>query len=91
MQFSVGATSADGPVPVHQSALDLPINAATLHVPAGGAAALATPIRLRIAEGAGPDGDPFLWSIPGRREELSLYVSLDLPPPFAIGCRLGFS
>jgi len=88
--FTVLATANGEPLEVHQPALDIGVNATTLHVPAGGAVTLGTPIRLRIAEGADRGNDGFVWTIAHAKDGLSLTVQLDLPEPFALRCPLSF-
>lgn len=88
--FSVLATAGGRALPVHQPALDIPVNPKTLRVPPGGTLTLPTPIRLRISEGAGAGRDGFVWTIPHAPEAVSLQVRLDLPAPFATPCTVSF-
>ena len=88
--FSVMATADGKPLAVHRPTLDIAVNPATVRLPPGATATIATPIRLRIAEGAAPADYGFVWTIAHRKESVSLQVRLDLPAPFALLCPLSF-
>ena len=80
--FSVLATAGGKPLIVHQPALDIGVNPITIVLPPGGVVTLHSPIRLRIAAGAEPGTDRFVWTIAQRPEDVTLHVRLGLPPPF---------
>lgn len=88
--FSVLATADGKPLPVHQPALDIPVNPTTIRLPPRRMVSLETPIRLRIAEGAVPGTDGFIWTIARAKESVFLQVKLDLPAPFAVLCPVLF-
>lgn len=80
--FSVLATGDGKPLTVHEPALDIPVRPIMLHLPPGSTVTVETPIQLRIAEGADPGDDGFIWTIRHARESVSLRVRLLLPAPF---------
>jgi hypothetical protein len=84
--FAVRASAGGAAVPVHEPALDIGVNRTTLRVPAGGTVQLETPIRLRLD--AEPDTDRFVWTVPHRRDGLSVQVDLQLPAPFDVPCEV---
>ena len=88
--FSVLATAESTPLIVHQPALDIPVNLTTIRLPPSVTVTLETPIRLRIAEGAEPGTDGFVWTIAQRKEMVSLQIKLDLAAPFGALCPLLF-
>ena len=83
LDFSVTARTGGNPVPVRQPALDIGLQATTIHVPAHGSAGLETPIRLRIAAGAEAGTDGFVWTVAHPLAGLSLRIEVGLPAPFA--------
>jgi hypothetical protein len=82
--FSVIGTAGNKPLTVHQPALDIGVRPTTIRVPPKATVTIATPIRLRISEGAGPGTDGFIWTIPHDRKSVSLQVKLELPGPFGV-------
>jgi hypothetical protein len=79
--FSILASTGSKPLTVHQPVLDISVRHATIHLSPEVAVTIWTPIRLRIAEGAEPGTDGFLWTIAHEREGLSLQAKLELSAP----------
>lgn len=88
--FSVVATACGKSLTVHQPALDIPVHRTTIRVPPAATVTVHTPIRLRIAEGAEPGTNGFLWTIAHDRETVAVQIKLDLPAPFDVLCLVEF-
>lgn len=88
--FEVLASTQEGPVAVHQPPLDIPVQATSITLPAGGTVSLQTPVRLRITEGAEAGSDGWVWTVPRRRDAVSLQVRLLLPALFGATCPIDF-
>jgi hypothetical protein len=88
--FTVTGKAGEKSVTVHQPALDIPVRPKTIRVPPKGTVTIETPIRLRVAEGAGAGNDGFVWTIPHDRKSVSLEVKLNLPEPFDTQCPIVF-
>jgi hypothetical protein len=83
LAFSVLAAAGSTPVPVRQPALDLGLQATTIHLAPHAGTTLETPIRLHIAAGAEAGTDGFVWTVAHPLAGLSLRIDLALPAPFA--------
>ncbi|WP_428268397.1 hypothetical protein [Haliangium sp.] len=86
LDFALVAQAGGQPVAVHQPALDIPVNPVALTIPADGELTLDTPIRLRVAAGADPGDDGFIWTVASAPEAVTLTATLDLPAPFDRPC-----
>ena len=82
--FSIVATAGGKTLTVHQPVLDIPVRPTTIRLTPGVTMIIGTPIRLRIAQGAGPGTDGFVWTIAHEREGLSLETKLELSAPCTI-------
>lgn len=82
LAFSIGGAT------VHRPALDIPVNPTTLEVAPGGTLSLAPPVQLRIAAGADPGDDGFVWTIPADPAGIALTLTLELPAPFDVSSPL---
>jgi hypothetical protein len=82
--FTVIGTAGNKPLTVYQPMLDIPVRPIIIRVPPKTTVTVATPIQLRISEGAGPGTDGFLWTIPHDRKSVSLQVKLELPGSFGV-------
>jgi hypothetical protein len=85
-EFSLAATAGGVPATVHEPALDIPIHDASLRLVPGEAVTLRTPIRLRIAAGADPGRDGYVWTVAHPPEAVALELRLHLPAPFDLVC-----
>lgn len=90
LAFAVRASAGGAAVPVHEPALDIPVQPSTVRVPAGGTVEVGTPVRLRLG-GDGPGDDGFVWTVPHGPDGLSLRVVVQLPAPLDLECAVGFN
>jgi hypothetical protein len=90
LDFTVVAVADQAEVPVRQPALDVGVRRATVRIPAHCHIKVETPIRLRIAAGAEPGDDPYVWTIAHAREGLAVHLYLELPSPYGGECDVFF-
>jgi hypothetical protein len=90
LDFTVVAVADAAEVPVDRPDLRADVHRTTVRIPAHRHAKIETPIRLRIAAGAGPGDDPYVWTVAHTRDGLAIHLDLELPSPYGGECDVFF-
>lgn len=90
LDFTVVAVADRAEVPVARPPLEAGGRRTTLRIPAHSHAKVETPIRLRIAAGAEPGDDPYVWTVAHDLDGLAVHLHLELPSPWGGECDVFF-